>query len=310
MTGRSAILRPLPLRKGDAIAIVAPAGPVDPRRLSRGTKLLAEAGYVPQVAEGALDRDGYFAGGDARRAAQVEWALALPEARAVMAARGGYGTTRLLPLVDWKRFARRPRLVVGYSDLTAVLAYVSTRLGVPAVHGPMAAADLASRPDAEALDAFARLAAGTVSPREPWGRPCERVRGGAAEGVLTGGCLSILCALVGTPFEPDLDGALLFLEDVAEACYRIDRMLTQLVQSGRLSRIAGIVAGTMTPAWKETEEDVRRVFAEAGRALSVPVWYGFPAGHAGPNWPLPFGVPARIDSRGRLFLLGAPVAAP
>lgn len=303
-------VRPPPLRKGDTIAIVAPAGPVDPRRLSRGTRLLAEAGYVPRVAEGALDRDGYLAGGDARRAAQVEWALSLPEARAVMAARGGYGTTRLLPLVDWARFARSPRLLVGYSDLTAILSYVSTRLGVPAVHGPMAAADLAAHADGESLDAFARLAAGAVSPREPWGRPCERVRGGAAEGILSGGCLSILCALLGTPFAPDLRGALLFLEDVSEACYRIDRMLTQLIQSGLLNGVAGIVVGTMAPVGKATEEDVRRVFAEAGERLSVPVWYGFPAGHAGPNWPLPFGVPARIDSRGRLFLLEAPVAAP
>lgn len=298
----------LPLRKGDVIAIFAPAGPVDPQRLSRGIARLGRAGFVPEIADGLLKKDGYLAGSDAHRAAQAQWALSLPEARAAMAARGGYGTTRLLPLFDWRRFARRPRLVVGYSDVTAILSYLATRLGVPSIHGPMAAADLATRMDGPALSAFGRLAAGEVSPREPWGYPCERLHGGAAEGVLAGGCLSVLTSLLGTPFEPDFRGSLLFLEDVAEPCYRVDRMLTQWIQSGRLSRISGIVAGKMSPVGGETEEDIRNVFAEAGRRLSVPAWYGFPAGHAGPNYALPFGVRARIDGRGRLFLLESPVA--
>ncbi len=300
--------RPRPLRKGDVVAIVAPAGPVDAARLERGIARLAAAGYVPETAEGILARDGFLAGNDAHRAAQLDWALALPEARAVMAARGGYGTTRLLPLVDWARAARRPKLVVGYSDVTAILAYRATRLGVPGIHGPMAAADLALRPDAESLDAFARLAAGEVSPREPWGPPCERLRAGAAEGILCGGCLSVVTAMLGTPYEPDFRGALLFLEDVTENAYRLDRMLTQWIQSGRLSRIAGIVAGAVAPVGGESGDDIRKVFAAAGKRLSVPVWYGFPAGHEGRNVALPFGVRARIDARGRLFLRESPVA--
>jgi len=290
------------------IAIFAPAGPVDGKKLSRGVACLASAGYVPETADGVLKEDGYLAGDDGHRAAQVLWALSLPEGRAAMAARGGYGTSRILPHIDWKKMTRRPRLVIGYSDVTAILAYLSTRLRIPSVHGPMAAADLARRPDGAALAAFSRLAAGAVSPREPWGFPCDRLRGGAAAGFLAGGCLSVLTALLGTPFEPDFKGALLFLEDVSEPCYRIDRMLTQWIQAGRLRRISGIVAGKMSPAAGETEEDLRRVFAEAGRRLSVPAWYGFPAGHAGPNYPLPFGVRARIDNRGRLYLLESPVA--
>ncbi len=300
--------RPRPLRKGDVVAIVAPAGPVDAARLERGIARLAAAGYVPETAEGILARDGVLAGNDAHRAAQLDWALALPEARAVMAARGGYGTTRLLPLVDWARAARRPKLVVGYSDVTAILAYRATRLGVPGIHGPMAAADLALRPDAESLDAFARLAAGRVDPREPWGPPCERLRAGAAEGILCGGCLSVVTAMLGTPYEPDFRGALLFLEDVKESAYRLDRMLTQWAQSGRLARIAGIVAGAVSPVGGESGDDIRKVFAAAGKRLSVPVWYGFPAGHEGRNVALPFGVRARIDGRGRLFLRESPVA--
>ncbi|HEU5361006.1 MAG TPA: LD-carboxypeptidase [Candidatus Deferrimicrobiaceae bacterium] len=302
-------VRPRPLRRGDVIAVVAPGGPVDPARLARGLARLTDAGFVPETAEGVLRREGYLAGNDGHRAAQMEWALTLPEARAVMAARGGYGTTRLLPLIDWKKAAARPRLLIGYSDLTAVLAYVSTRLRLAAIHGPMAAADLAMRPDPGAVDAFVRLAGGRVDPREPWGEPCERLRGGAAEGVLTGGCLSVLTAMLGTPHEPDFRGALLFLEDVREPSYRIDRMLTQWIQSGRLRKIAGIVAGRIAPVKSEGEEDVRRAFAEAGKRIGVPVWCGFPAGHTRPNYPLPFGVRARIDGRGRLFLLESPVAA-
>jgi len=299
--------KPLPLRKGDVIAVCAPAGPVDAGRLGRGIARLSAAGFVPEIADGVLAAQGYFAGADGHRARQLEWALTLPEARAVMAARGGYGTTRLLPLIDWKKAARRPKLLVGFSDLTAVLAYLSTRLKIPCIHGPMAAADLALRYDAGALDAFARLAAGEVSPREPWGEPMERLRGGSAEGVLTGGCLSVLTSLLSTPFSPDFRNALLFLEDVQEPAYRLDRMLTQWIQSGRWSEVAGILVGRIAPARGETAEDVRRVFHEAGKRLSVPVWFGFPAGHDGRNVALPFGVRARVDAKGRLRLLEPPV---
>lgn len=299
--------KPLPLRKGDVIAVCAPAGPVDEGRLLRGIARLSAAGFVPEIAEGLLASQGYFAGDDAHRARQLEWALTLPEARAVMAARGGFGTTRLLPRIDWKKAARRPKLLVGFSDLTAILAYVSTRLKVPCIHGPMAAADLALRFDAAALDAFARLAAGEVSPREPWGDPMERLRGGSAEGALSGGCLSVLTALLSTPFAPDFRDALLFLEDVREPAYRLDRMLTQWIQSGRWSKVAGILVGRIAPARGETGEDLRRLFREAGKRLSVPVWYGFPAGHDGRNVALPFGVRARVDGKGRLFLLEPPV---
>ena len=302
------IRKPLPLRKGDVIAIFAPAGPVDQKKLSRGIARLASAGYVPEIADGVLSEDGYLAGDDGHRAAQASWAISLPEARAAMAARGGYGTSRILQRIDWKKMVRRPRLVIGYSDVTAILAYLSTRLGVPSIHGPMAAADLSRAIDGDALDAFSRLAAGEVTAREPWGPPCERLRGGAADGILAGGCLSVLTSLLGTPFEPDFRGALLFLEDVSEPCYRIDRMLTQWIQAGRLRRVAGIIAGKMIPVSGETEEGIRNVFAEAGRRLSVPVWYGFPAGHAGQNRALPFGVRARIDTRGRMRLLEPPVA--
>jgi muramoyltetrapeptide carboxypeptidase len=302
--------KPLPLKKGDVIAVCAPAGPVNERRLARGIARLAAAGYIPEIAEGVLAADGYLAGSDAHRALQFEWALTLPEARAVMAARGGFGTTRLLPRIDWRKAARRRKLLVGFSDLTSVLSYCSTRLRFPCIHGPMAAADLALRYDGVALEAFSRLAAGNVSPREPWGDPMERLRGGAAEGVLAGGCLSVVTALVGTPYEPDFRGALLFLEDVGEPAYRLDRMLTQWLQSGRLSRAAGILVGKMAPARGDTEEGIRRPFRALGAALSVPVWYGFPAGHEGKNVPLPFGVRARVDARGRLFLLESPVESP
>src|SRR4030066_39453 len=154
--------------------------------------------------------------------------------------------------------------------MAGVLASVSPRFGLAASPAPVAAADLGGRPDGGALDAVVRLAGGNVSPREPWGTPCERLRGGGAEGVLTGGCLSVLTALLGTPYEPDFRGALLFLEDVREPSYRIDRMLTQWVQSGRLRKVAGIVAGKITPMKKEGEEEVRGAFAAAGEALSGP----------------------------------------
>ena len=300
--------KPPPLNIGDVIAVCAPSGPVNSYRLKRGLSRLSAAGFIPEIAEGVFASKGYLAGDDNHRARQLEWALRLSEARAVMAARGGFGATRLLPLIDWRRFARRPRLLVGYSDLTAILAYASTRLKIPCIHGPMAAADLALRFDEAALDAFIRLCAGNVSPREQWGETMERLCGGGAEGVLAGGCLSVLTGLLSTPFEPDFRGALLFLEDVNEPAYRLDRMLTQWMQSGRWSKICGIMVGKIAPVRGETPEDIRRLFFEAGKRLRVPVWCEFPAGHEGQNVAIPFGVRARIDSRGRLCLLESPVA--
>jgi muramoyltetrapeptide carboxypeptidase len=302
--------KPPALRRGDLVRLVAPAGPVDRARLDRGVARLSAAGYVVEVPDGVHAREGaYLAGSDAHRAAQFNAALAAPGVRAVVAARGGYGTTRILPLLDWKRAAAAPRLVVGYSDLSAVLSYLATRLSVPSIHGAMPAADLANRYDAAALDAFVRLAAGEVSPREPWGLPCEKLRAGAAEGRLSGGCLSVLTSLLGTPFVPDFRGALLFLEEVGEPAYRIDRSLTQWLQSGRWASVAGMVVGRTAPVRGEDEDGIRRRFADAAKALGVPCWYGFPAGHEGPNHALPFGTAARIDAKGRLFLLESPVGA-
>lgn len=298
------------LCKGDVIRLVAPAGPVDGAKLDRGVGRLSAAGFVVEVPDGVHARaGGYLAGSDAHRAAQVNDALAAPGVRAVMAARGGYGTTRLMPLLDWKRLAAHPRLVVGYSDLSAILSYAATRLSVPAIHGAMPAADLANRFDAAALDAFVRLAGGEVSPKEPWGPACEKLRAGAAAGRLSGGCLSVLTSMLATPFVPDFRGALLFLEEVGEPAYRIDRSLTQWRQSGLWSGVTGLVVGRTAPVRGESEDAIRRLFADAAKALGVPCWYGFPAGHEGPNYALPFGVAAKIDSKGRLFLLESPVEA-
>ncbi|HEU4949775.1 MAG TPA: hypothetical protein VFT11_03340, partial [Candidatus Deferrimicrobiaceae bacterium] len=154
---------------------------------------------------------------------------------------------------------------------------------------------------------FARLAAGEIEPGERWGPPCVPLRKGASDGILAGGCLSVLTSLLATPYEPDFRGCVLFLEETGEPAYRIDRMLTQWLQSGRLSKIAGILVGKITPTRGEPEDGIRRLFHEIGRRLAVPVRYGFPAGHDGKNVSLPFGVRARIDAKGRLFLLESPV---
>jgi muramoyltetrapeptide carboxypeptidase len=302
-----ALLRPLPLRPGDAVAVVAPSGPVEGAKLERGLARLREAGYEPVRSRGILSRDRYLAGSDEKRAERLRWAFDHPEARAVWAARGGYGATRLLPLLDWRALASRRKLVVGYSDVTAILSFLSTRLHVPTVHGPMPAADL-SRPGGEkSLEPFARLVAGETECGERWGPPCVPLRGGTAEGILAGGCLSVLTSLLGTPYEPDFRGAILFLEDVAEPAYRIDRMLAQWLQSGRLSDVRGILVGRLVPARGETEVEAAHPVAEAAARLSVPCWYGFPAGHGGANVPIPFGVRGRVDGKGRLSLLESPV---
>ncbi len=297
-----AIAKPEALRPGDTIGVVAPAAAVEREYLERGVGALTAMGYRVKVSGHALDRAGILAGTDATRAAELTAFFADPSIKAIFAARGGYGCGRLLPLLDFGAIVRTPKVFVGYSDETYLLNAMVERCRMVAFHGPMVAMDLARGLTPAARAHLSRLlsgeTAGTALPARATLRP------GTAEGPLIGGCLSVIVAMIGTPWEPNFDGRILFLEDTGEKAYRIDRMLTQLRQAGALRRVAGIVFGAIHPAdGSERERElIAHFLADQVADLSCPVLCGIEAGHGSEHFTLPLGVNVRLEGASRRLI--------
>ena len=306
----SPIRKPPRIRSGDVVGVIAPAGVVDPDRLARGVRILESWGWRVEVGSAVLDRQAYLAGADDARLADVVRMLDDRRIRAIFCARGGYGSQRILPRIDLDRLAGDPKPIVGYSDVTALLN-AAVAAGVAAVHGPMVADDIA-RGLTERSTQHLRSLLGDPAWRWDAETPAT-VRPGRARGRLLGGCLAVLVATLGTPWAPATDGAILFLEDVAERPYRLDRLLTQLRQSGKLDRVAGIVFGTMAACPPIDGLDALAVVRACLGDLACPIAFGLPAGHdpnaaACENLALPFGIEVELDTeRGRLVGLEAAV---
>jgi muramoyltetrapeptide carboxypeptidase len=294
------------IRRGDAVGVVAPSGVVQESRLRAGIGVLETLGLRVVVGDSVLARRAYLAGSDAERRADLQRMLDDPGIHAVFCARGGFGSQRLVPSLDLSAVRRAPKPLIGYSDATALLAALAGA-GVVGIHGPMVAADMARGLTARSLGHLERL---LCDPGYRWEAEAPVVvRPGRARGRLAGGCLSVLVTLLGTPWAPDLDGSVVFLEDVHEWPYRLDRLLTQLRQSGSLDRVAGVVLSTME-ACRTLDgvcavDVVRDAFADA----PYPVALGLPAGHAVAdtdveNLALSFGVQVELDAdAGRLVAL-------
>jgi len=293
--------KPPPLRPGDTVAVVAPAGAVDPNRLSRGVAILEGTGLRVRVGEHACARYGYLAGRDEERAADFHRAWCDEEIRALFAARGGFGSTRLLPLLDVEVLRAHRKIFVGFSDCTALLNFIVCRLGLVSFHGPVVTS-LAADEDLVAP----LLAALSQTEPPPIGAPLC-IKRGKADGRLLGGCLSVLVALLGTPYEPVWDGAVLFLEDVREAPYRVDRMLTQLKQAGVFERVAALVFGEMWECRASDNEawSVWDVIRNHVQDYSGPVLGGIPSGHGSNRRVLPLGIRASVED-GTLRFLESP----
>lgn len=303
--------RPRALRPGDRVAVVAPASPFPRDEFDRGLRELRRLGYEPVFDDGVFAATGYVAGEASARAAGLLAAWRDPDIAAVFAARGGYGSAQLLPLVGDALRALPPKVFVGSSDLTAVLSWLTTGCGVVAMHGPMVAGQISR--GAEGFDEATFIGAlATTTPLGVIGEHLDVLAAGAADGPLAGGNLTQLAASLGTPwaFDPP-DGCVLFLEDVRERPYRIDRLLTQLHHAGVLDRANALVFGEM-PGCDEADGSVRArdAIRACVRGFRGPVLFGLPAGHAaGPALTIPLGVRARVDaaSRGVLSVLEASV---
>ncbi|MCA9533077.1 MAG: LD-carboxypeptidase [Myxococcales bacterium] len=286
-----ALLVPPPLLPGDRVALIAPSGPFDRAAFERGVAAIEAQGYVCEHAPDIFARDGYFAGDDERRVRELRWALSAGEVRWLVAARGGFGATRLLPHISADEVRAAGKGLVGFSDITALHA-LWARAGVASLHASMVA-KLGDAADATRARWFSALSGAPLVAF----RGLECICDGRVEGPLVGGNLAVLAALVGTPFAPPLDGAILFLEDVGERPYRLDRMLTTLTQAGWFEKVRGLVFGAFTESTPGPDGvSARDVLVRHARSLGLPAVLGLPVGHVDDNHELPLGPVAALDA--------------
>ena len=300
--------KPPRLRPGDTVGLIEPAGfTVDRFDLDAILDTVRAMGLVPKPAPHVMKRYGYLAGTDKDRAADVNAMFADRDVRAIFAVRGGWGSARTLPYLDFATIRANPKLLVGLSDITALHLALAAKTGCPSIHGP----NLSNSWGPLSWDSFKRLVFDAETPtwRSPEGREDRlvqrsgRVRtfgGGKASGRLIGGNLAVLTAMVGTPYMPDMTGAILFLEEIDEAEYRIDRMLTQLALSGVLGKVAGVVFGQCTNCGTDGSPGIGFSLSEILdnhlKPLGVPAFQGALFGHIANQFSLPVGIPAEIDA--------------
>ena len=296
------MLKPRALKPGDRLAIVAPASPFTREEFDPGIEEIRRLGFVPVYDETVFARERYVAGPPEVRAAAIHAAWRDPSIAGVIGVRGGYGSTQVLPFLDREQARRARKPFIGYSDLTAVLTFLTIGCGLVAFHGPMLAGRLSRGAAGYDRDSFVKAVCG----QEPIGElvppGLETIRSGEAVGPLFGGTLTQLLASIGTPFAfTPPAGHILFLDEVGERPYRLDRMVTQLRQTGVLARASAAVVGEL-PNCDEPSGDptARAVMADLFRDFSGPVIIGFPSGHTtGPAMTLPLGVSCRVVAGGR-----------
>ncbi len=287
-------IKPPALQPGDTVGIIAPASNIKREPLETGCEVLRQLGYKPFYFDSLLEKDIYFAGSAERRARELDEMFMRDEVRAIICARGGYGANYLLDTLNLQRIATHPKIFVGYSDITTLLTYILDSTGLVTFHGPMVTKDF-SHADGVDVRSWEAALTGTSEwalniGSESGAKP---LAAGSAEGILYGGCLSMLVASLGTPYEIQTAGTILFVEDVATKPYQVDRMLMQLKLAGKFADVHGIVFGEMldcSPIKGQDytlEEVVLRVIGDLG----VPVAYGLQSGHVSRrNITLPFGV--------------------
>ena len=294
------ILKPLPLRRGDTVGIVAPASNIQRESLDAGVVQLRKLGYGVVLGDSVDERDLYFAGSAEARARDLHQMFERDDVRAILCARGGYGSNYLLPLLDLDLIRRHPKILIGYSDPTSLLTWIYDETGLVTFHGPMAAKDFA-HDDGVHLDSWFAALEGSgelkVSSRVFAG--LKTIVPGEANGILYGGCLSLLAASLGTPYEVETGGTIVFLEDIGAKPYQVDRMLMQMKYAGAFEGVNGIVFGEMLDCTQPGGQDytLAEVIGRVLGDLGVPIAYGLPSGHVRRNnVTLPIGIPTRLQA--------------
>lgn len=307
------------LNYGDTIGIIAPASaPPNPKTLDRSVVVLEKLGFKARLAPNARKRWGFLAGPDRDRAADLMRMFSDRRVKAIVCVRGGYGAARLLPLLDYRLIRAHPKILVGYSDITSLHCALLRQANLVSFHGPMLNSDFVQdHLPAFTLSSFLRtlmqpFPAGSIRAGYS-GTPTTILRRGVASGPLIGGNISLLCASLGTPYQPAFKNAILFFEDLDEVPYRFDRMLTQLLNAGLLQQVAGVAIGINKHCFdpkakkaKEYRQTLEDVFKDRLLPLKVPVVSGLPFGHISHNATLPIGVRATLDARTGDLLIDEP----
>ncbi len=307
------VLKPPPLEAGDTVGIIAPASPLpDKEYLARGIRFWRNLGYQIQIANNVTLADNYLAGNDDRRLAGLHQMFSNPQIKALICLRGGYGSLRLLNCLDYELISRQPKILVGYSDITALHLACQQKTGLVTFHGPMLFPELGAQMlPPYTLTSFLRALTansplGTIGPAPGLPAPVT-ITPGQARGLIIGGNLSLVTSTLGTPFEIDTRSKILFLEEVDEAPYRLDRMLTQLKLAGKLKDAAAIAFGHCNCCVSPDDQpDALEVIANHLAPLGIPCCYGLPAGHLTAQATLPLGIRALLDAdKGSLTYLEA-----
>jgi muramoyltetrapeptide carboxypeptidase len=323
-TAEDRIIKPKRLAAGDTVTLVAPANATfNTVDLQIAQESLEALGFKVRIGAHLLDRHGYLAGDDKARADDINKAFADRSVAAVHAIRGGWGSARVLPYLDFDVIRRNPKPIIGYSDITALLLAIHAKTGLVTFHGPIGL----GRWDAWSLDYFKRVLMNgeEVTYTNKQGLSADRnvltqiefrtqtITPGKARGPLLGGNLTVLTTILGSPYLPDWDGAIFFCEDVHEDLYRIDRMLTQLKLAGVLGKIKGFVFGACAECGPGDGNygalTLEEIFNDHVKPLGIPAWQGAMIGHQQPQWTLPEGAQVEIDATaGTIRLLESPVA--
>jgi len=300
------LLKPVPLRKGRKIGVLAPAGSVHDEQLMAGVDTLIGAGFNVELARGIRESNGYLAGDKGGRAKALQDFFEREDIHAIFCARGGFGSIQLLPLLDTEAIRLHPKIFVGYSDVSILLNWFLQECGMVTFHGPMVAREMAWGLEGRSEDFFWGTLLGE---KRRWQvKVAETVRPGVVEAEMMGGCLSTIVTTLGTPYEIKTTGKILFLEDIGERPYRIERMLTHLQMAGKLDGIAGLVLGNFTDCNGEGQRSLKEVIQDFFYQAPYPVVAGLAAGHGEENLLLPFGVKMALDGKaGLLSLLESPV---
>ena len=309
--------KPPRLRAGDTVGLVAPASALTlPDELDRAIHWITGMGLVPKLGQHVGEQYGYLAGTDAARASDLDAMFADPDVRAIFAIRGGWGGARILPLLDWNGIRDNPKLLIGYSDTTALHLAIAARAGFATLHAPNGASSWQK----ESWDSLWQIAFAAGTPvlggagvEDAVGRLARTLTGGTARGRLLGGNLTILSTLMGTGWLPDFDGAILFVEDINEDPYRVDRMFQQLKLGGILDRVGGVIFGQCTrcgsPAPDSDTFTLDDVVDQYLGALGKPAIAGFDTGHVGNQLSLPVGVDVEFDATARTLRMLDPAVA-
>ncbi len=284
-------IRPPRLKLGDTIGIVAPASPFDLSIFKRGVQALASMGYRIHIPDDLYESNGYLAGSDEHRVDVIHRLFADATINAIVCAKGGFGSIRLLPLLDYRLIEKNPKIFMGHSDISALLSAMYTQCGLITFHGPVVTT-LSNAPEATRQAVIAAMTSERALDIKT--EKGITIHSGSASGRVCGGNLTTLCHLLGTPFEPSFKDQILFLEDRGEAPYRLDRMLFQMKLAGFFQELAGLILGDFVDCG--TPEDITKIFTDLFQDSAIPILAGFESGHGKQNITLPLGVEATLDA--------------